>query len=335
VPSQSETIVRPMSPAISVIIPARDEAQHIERCLQSVMAQDLAEGFEVIVADSSKDGTAALAEQLGARVVMNPDEITPAALNRALAAARGDIVVRFDAHAEMPPGYLAACVSALTEEEGVVNVGGWRAVVGDGAWGHAMGAALASRFGVGNARIWRRPGASEARRDVDTVPLGCWRAATLRQAGGWNEKFVRNQDEELNYRLRVAGGRVVFDPRIWSIYRPRESPIAIARQYWGYGKFKAMIVASEPRSLRPRQLAPLGLVGVVAAAAIPSPVAPAARVTAAAYGVVLAGVTAKSHAGWRTAVVLPIMHVVWAVGLIVGLARHALPSDAELEVDAD
>jgi succinoglycan biosynthesis protein ExoA len=322
-------------PAVSVIIPARDEARHIERCLQSVMAQELAGAFEVIVADSSTDGTAALAKRLGARVVENPGNITPAALNRALAAARAEIVVRFDAHAEMPPGYLAACVNALTEEEGVVNVGGWRAAVGDGAWGRAAGAALASRFGVGNARIWRRPATSETRRDVDTVPLGCWRAATLREAGGWNEKFVRNQDEELNYRLRVAGGRVVFDPRIWSIYRPRESPIAIARQYWDYGKFKAMMFASEPGSLRPRQLAPLGLVGAVAAATIPSPIAPAARLSVAAYGVILAGVTAKSHAGWRTAVVLSTMHIVWAMGLVVGLARLALPGRTELEVDAE
>ena len=167
-----------MPPAVSVIIPARNEARHIGRCLQSVMAQELAEEFEVIVADSSTDGTAALAQQLGARVVENPDGITPAALNRALAAARAEIVVRFDAHAEMPPGYLATCLLALTEEEGVVNVGGWRSAVGDGAWGRAAGAALASRFGVGNARIWRRPATSETRRDVDTVPLGCWRTMT-------------------------------------------------------------------------------------------------------------------------------------------------------------
>ena len=324
-----------MPPAVSVIIPARNEAQHIERCLRSVMAQELAEEFEVIVADSSTDGTATLAQQLGARVVENPDGITPAALNRALARARAEIVVRFDAHAEMPPGYLATCLLALTEEEGVVNVGGWRSAVGDGAWGRAAGAALSSRFGVGNARIWRRPATSETRRDVDTVPLGCWRTITLRNAGGWNEKFVRNQDFELNYRLRAAGGRVVFDPRIWSIYHPRESLAAIVRQYWDYGKFKAMMLASEPRSLRPRQLAPLGLVGAVAAATIPSPIAPLARASVAAYGIILAGVTAKSHAGWRTAVVLSSMHIVWAVGLVVGFARLALPGQAELEADAD
>ena len=140
-------------------------------------------------------------------------------------------------------------------------MGGWRRVASQGPWGRATAAALASRFGVGNARLWRSPRPGDRPLEVDTVALGAWFAEHLRALGGWNERYLRNQDFELNHRLRRAGGRVVFDPGVWSIYRPRESPAALARQYWDYGRFKALLLVEQPRSLRPRQLAPIALLG--------------------------------------------------------------------------
>lgn len=311
-------------PRVSVLIPARNEAARIEACLRSVLAQDAPGGLEVVVADgASTDGTADLARAAGARVVPNPRGITPAGLNRALAAARGAVVVRFDAHAEMPPGYVAACLRALDEETGAVNVGGWRDARGDGPWARATGAALASRFGVGNPRIWRRPRAGAARVDVDTVPLGAWPADALRSAGGWSEEFVRNQDFELNNRLRRANGRVVFDPAIWSVYHPRESLRALARQYWEYGLFKARMLREDPGSLRPRQLAPVGLLAAAVLALGPKPVARPARAALLAYLLVLGAVAARGQGGWRTVPVLATMHLTWVAGLLRGLARRA------------
>jgi glycosyltransferase involved in cell wall biosynthesis len=278
--------------------------------------------MEVIVADGgSTDETAMLARSAGATVVENPKGNTPSGLNAALAAAQGEIVVRFDAHGTMPPGYVAASVRALDEEAGVVGAGGWVQVQATGPWGRAIGAALASRFGIGNSRSWRRPRSAQPRVDVDTFPLGCWPAERLRAVGGWDERFVRNQDFELNYRLREAGGRLVFDPAIWSFYRPRESLRGIAQQYWDYGRFKALTVATSPRSLRPRQIAPVGLVATATAALLPIRVARAARVALAGYGLVLVGTTASSRGGWRTMVVLATIHGVWGAGLVVGLVQ--------------
>jgi succinoglycan biosynthesis protein ExoA len=313
------------TPAVSVIIPARNEAAYIGRCVRSVLAQDVPNMLEVVVADgSSTDDTAQLARAAGARVVDNLGGITPAGLNRALSAARGAVVIRFDAHAEMPPGYVAACLRALAEEEGAVNVGGWREVRAAGPWGRAIGAALASSLGVGNPRIWRRPPDTERRRDLDTVPLGCWPANVLHEAGGWDEAFVRNQDFELNHRLRMHGGRVVFDPEIWSVYHPRESLGALARQYWQYGLFKAKMLRTDPGSLRPRQLAPVGLVAAAVVAAAPTRAAAPARAALALYCLLLAGASVWTRGGWRTAPVLATMHVTWALGLARGLvAREA------------
>jgi glycosyltransferase involved in cell wall biosynthesis len=309
---------------VSVIIPARNEASCIGRCVRSVVAQMSAGDLEVIVADGgSVDGTAQIARDAGALVVANAERRTPNGLNRALQAARGEVIVRFDAHAEMPPGYVAACLRALEEEPGAVNVGGWRDPRGTGPWGTATSIALRSAFGVGNARIWRRPAPTERRHDVDTVPLGCFPAGVLRNAGGWNEEFVRNQDFELNHRLRRAGGRVVFDPAIWSVYHPRESFRALARQYWEYGLFKGKMVVQDPGSLQPRQAAPLILLGMFALAATTGRVGRTARLGVVGYISLLAAVAVRGGGRWRTVPVIAAMHLTWGGGFVYELLRRA------------
>ena len=129
-------------------------------------------------------------------------------------------------------------------------LGGWRVAAGTSAWGRAVGAALASSFGVGHPSIWRRPRAGAKRKDVDHVPLGCFWTSRLREIGGWREDLLTNEDFELSYRLRVDGGRVVFDPAIWSIYRPPESLRGIARQYWRYGQWKAAVASCRAEARR-------------------------------------------------------------------------------------
>src|SRR5947207_15360182 len=148
----------PEPPRVSVIVPARNEERHIAACVRSIVDQKLEGSVEVIVADGlSADRTAELAAAAGAVLVANPACTTPAGLNAALARARGDVVVRFDAHAEMPADYVAACLRALDRERGAACVGGWRRVAGRGPWGRATAAALGSRLGVGNPGLWREP----------------------------------------------------------------------------------------------------------------------------------------------------------------------------------
>lgn len=309
------------TPRVTVVIPARNEERFITQCVESVRLQEVGGGFEVLVVDGrSTDRTAELARAGGATVVDNPATTIPAALNLGLAAARGEILVRFDAHAEMPPGYIAACVRALVEED-AANAGGWRVATGQGVWGRAFGAALASNAGVGHAAIWREPAAGSPRRDVETVPLGCFPVERLRAVGGWAEDLLANEDYELDYRLRAAGGRIVFDPAIWSVYRPRESPGAIARQYVNYGRWKAVVLARAPLSIEPRQLAPPALVATVLAAVVPSPLRRTARLTVMAYGATITSIGFRTKPGWRTSAVLAIMHVGWGAGLLSGLPR--------------
>jgi succinoglycan biosynthesis protein ExoA len=312
------------TPRVSVIVPARNEAANIVGCVRSVLEQEVPGGLEVIVADGrSDDGTARLARSAGAVVVDNPRRITPAGLNAALEAARGEVIVRFDGHAEMPPGYVEACIRALEEEPGALSVGGWCRIEGQGPWGRALAAALASPVGVGNPRPRRPPRPGDGRVDVDGFAFGCWRADVLRLHGGWDERFLRNQDFELSHRLRRAGGRVVFDPAIWSVYRPRESLGAIARQYRDYGRFKALAFTTSPSSIRPRQLAPVGLLVTAVAAVTPTRLGRPSRRALALYGALLAAATARSGGGWRTFPVLATIHGAWGGGLLHGLLKIA------------
>jgi glycosyltransferase involved in cell wall biosynthesis len=318
-----------VAPRVSVIVPARNEAGHIEACVRSVLAQEVDGGLEVIVADGrSSDATGELAQAAGARVIDNPEGITPTALNRGLHAARGDIILRFDAHSEMSERYIEACLRAIDEEKGAVNVGGWCEVQGTGPWGRAVASALASRVGVGNPRLWRRPAEGAGREDVETVPFGCFSTSVLRDAGGWRADLVRNQDFELNHRLRAAGGRIVFDPDIWFIYRPRESLVALWRQYWTFGRWKAVMLTGAPTALKPRQLAPLALLATVAAAAVPNRRMRFARVALAVYGSILGAATIRSDGGWRTFPVLATMHVAWGSGLVTELLARRIRSSA-------
>jgi glycosyltransferase involved in cell wall biosynthesis len=311
-----------MAPLVSVVVPALNEAAHIEDCVTSILAQEIDGELELIVVDGrSNDATAELARARGARVIANPERTTPNALNYGLAAARAPVLLRFDAHSEMGPGYIAACLRALREENGAVNVGGWCEVRGRGSWGRAVAGALASPVGVGNPRLWRRPDRA-ARRDVETVPFGCFPTEALQRLGGWRRDLVRNQDFELNHRLRAAGGRIVFDPDVWFVYRPRESLAALWRQYRQFGAWKAIVLAAAPRSLRPRQLAPLGLL-VTAPAALGGPARRPARVLLAAYALVVTGEAARLR-NWRVAPVLVTIHVAWASGFVDSATRQAI-----------
>lgn len=252
-------------PPVSVVIPARDAHETLPATLRSVLAQDYPAGFEVIVADGSE--TPAIRELLqrrfpGVRLVANPDRTIPAGLNRALAAARHPVVARCDARTVLPPGYLARAVRTLLRS-GAANAGGPVNAVGSSRFERAVALVTATPLGAGDSRY--RVGGREG--PADTVYPGLFRRDALAAAGGWDETLPRNEDYELNWRLRRDGGTVWFDPALAVDYRPLGSVPALARQYYGYGRWKAVVLARHPRSLRARQLAAPVLVAGLAASA--------------------------------------------------------------------
>ncbi len=269
---------------VSVIVPCRNEAGHLQGFLENVFGQGLPPHLqlEVIVADGdSDDGTRAQLAAWQAReprlvLIDNPRRIVSTGLNAAWAAARGDVVVRMDVHTTYASDYVAMCVQVLAETGADCVGGAWRPV-GDGAIANAF----RSRFGSGGAAS-RRVDHSGA---VDTVYLGAWRRQTLAALGGFDEALVRNQDDELALRITRGGGRVWQDARIVSHYTPRESYAALWRQFHQYGYWKVAVIRKHRLPASLRHLVPFGFVATLG---VLVPVAVWSTAAAGALGALLA-----------------------------------------------
>lgn len=247
-------------PILSVIIPCRNEAGFIERCLQSILANRITNGdFEVIVADgASTDGTVEVIQSLmrtyqNLRLISNPSGTTPSALNRMIAVAAGSFIVRFDAHSQMPAGYLQRCIDVL-EETGASNVGGLflTTIRTETVAAKAIAYVTSHWFGVGGASF--RCGANAG--PADTVAFGAFRREVFDQEGLFDERLLRNQDYEFNSRLRKNGRVVWLDPEIKVIYYNQATINGLLKQAFGTGKWNVLTAQIAPYAARFRHLAP-------------------------------------------------------------------------------
>ncbi|HBY08055.1 MAG TPA: glycosyltransferase family 2 protein [Chloroflexi bacterium] len=246
-------------PQVSIIIPCYNEQATIRLLLDALYAQVFARSeMEVIIADGlSTDGTRAEISAWGIahpdliiRIVDNPKRVIPAALNAALRAAEGEIVVRLDAHSMPEHDYVARSVQALREGRGD-NVGGvWRIQPGAAGWvARSIAVAAAHPLGVGGAQ-YRVGGQPQA---VDTIPFGAYYRNLIERIGFYDETLLSNEDYEYNARIRRAGGVVWFDPQIQSTYFARSTFGKLAQQYWRYGYWKLQMLRRYPNTIRWRQ----------------------------------------------------------------------------------
>lgn len=312
-------------PDVDVVVPVRNEAADLAAAVDAVLAQEYRGDVHVVLAvGPSDDGTDALAARLAVenprvRVVNNPAGVTPAALNAAIAAGSAPVIVRVDGHSQLSPGYIERAVSTM-RRTGAVNVGGLQVPLPTTPFEHAVAAATTSMLGTGGASY--RVGGAEG--PVDTVYLGVFDRAAVEAVGGFDERLIRNQDYELNVRLRAAGGLVWFDPELSVGYRPRSSWRALARQYFEYGQWKRVVMQLHPGSARLRQVVPpVGVVGVLAGVLV----APRWRwglLAPAAYGTALAAsalAAPRPASRLRVAAALACIHGAWTAGLVLAGRR--------------
>jgi succinoglycan biosynthesis protein ExoA len=251
---------------VTVIMPARNEEQAIGAALDSVLGQTYSRLQFVVIDGGSTDRTRAIIEERQLQdprieIVDNPLPNIPVSLNMGLAAARGRWLVRVDAHSTVPPTYVADLVARLREGTWA-GVGGVKPGVGVTPAGRAIAAAMSSPFGVGNSLY--HYATSEV--EVDHLPFGAYPVDLLREVGGWDESLVANEDYELDYRLRLRGGRLLLDPSVVIAWHCRQSVPDLYRQYVRYGKGKADVAMLHPRSLSPRHaVAPIFVAWLVLA----------------------------------------------------------------------
>ena len=317
-------------PFVSVLLPIRNEARFIRRCLDSVVAQDYpAERMEIIVADGmSTHATREIAESFKSvfpaiRVIDNPGRIVPTGLNAAIAVARGEIIVRVDGHCEIAHDYVSRSVRHL--QTGVDAVGGPLDTIGETVIARAIAIGMSSPFGVGNSAFRTSPGRTLY---ADTVAFPAYPRAVLERLGPFDEELVRNQDDEYNYRLRKHGGRILLAADVRAKYFSRSSLRSLWRQYFQYGYWKVRVLQKHPRQMCARQFVPVLFVSALFLSLIAAlfSLLPASMPIAIAASYLLANLFASARASMTdrpTFGVLPlvfaILHVSYGAGFLKGL----------------
>ena len=321
-------------------MPVLNEGRHLADAVAAVLAQQWDGPLEVVLAvGPSADDTQVVADSLAAAderitVVANPSGRTPDALNAAIAASKFPTVVRVDAHSELPQDYIATAIETL-DRTGADNVGGIMWPVGRTAFEKAVAVAMTSPIGVGAAAY--HTGGSEG--PSESVYLGTFRRSALARVGGYDPRFTRAQDWEMNHRIIESGGVVWFTPAMRVTYRPRPNLRALARQYFQYGQWRRVVMSlHDSTRLRPsalRYLAPPALVLALVSSMLLTLVSPwiAASIRPWAelaiavpvfylLAVMAAAVLIGRRLNARALLWLPItivtMHVSWGCGFIRG-----------------
>jgi succinoglycan biosynthesis protein ExoA len=324
-------------PHVSIILPIRNEARYIAQCLDAVLAQTYPrECLEILVVDGmSDDDTREIVNRIIAKIsslqspvsnlqlLDNPERIVPTALNRGIRAARGEIMIRVDGHCVIARDYVRRCVDALQTVDADC-VGGAIETMGETYTARAIALAQSSPFGVGGARFRYATRAGY----VDTLAFGAYRREVFDCIGLFDEELVRNQDDEFNFRLTRAGGKIWLDPQIKSVYYSRGTLRGLWKQYYEYGFWKVRVIQKHGRPASLRHLVPAIFVLALCVTLVGTLVTQQwiwFGLVALPY--VLASLTASIivavRRGWRYMPLLPFafatMHLAYGIGFLKGV----------------
>jgi len=313
-------------------MPVRNEAGFIERAVRSVLDNDFPpEKMEVLVVDGmSDDGTRDIVRRLSGadgRVKMldNPRRIVPTAMNIGLKAARGDLFTRIDGHAEVPSDFIAKSIQCLREHPDAWIAGGSIQTIAENYIGQAIASAMQSPIGVGNARF--RLGHYEGW--VDTLAFGTHHKWIVEKIGDFDEELVRNQDDEFNLRVNLAGGKIWMSKDIQSTYYSRGSLSKLWRQYFQYGFWRIRTLQKHKRPAGFRQLVPLLFVssllmlGLAGLAWKPFWIVLAVESALYLLALAIGALDVGRKSGWRYAPIVPaifaILHFAYGFGSLWGI----------------
>lgn len=311
-------------PEVSVIIPVYNEEVCLDDCLDSLLEQSFPrDSMEWLIVDGgSTDATPEILEKYRGKgpfvILSNPGRTTPSSLNMAIRHADGKYIVRMDAHAVYQRDYISRCISCLEEME-ADNAGGVIKVHGSGKIGKAFAAMLSSPFGTGGARF-RGAGRSGF---VDTVPFGTWRRELFDRIGLFDEELLRSEDNDMNQRIRMAGGRIYLDADICTDYFCRSSLKGVLKTALCNGNALFFTLRKEPGAMRPRHYIPclfLVSLAVLGSGAVYVPVC--RYLLAAELAAYLALDVYFSARSIRTAPVTlwlyPLFHLTYGLGSVLG-----------------
>lgn len=326
-------------PMVSLLVAMRNEARYIERCIRSLLAQDYpADKLEVFIFDGqSTDDSWKISEQLIAGRPLfylrpNPERIQSEAWNQGIAQSKGDVVGIVSAHSVLAPDYVSKAIEVL-QRTNADMVGGPVRAQSEDYTGEAIAVAMSTPFGVGGANFRY----TDKELETDTVFMGLCKRDMYMKIGGFDLEMVRNQDDELSYRLTKNGGKIVCSPLIRSEYFSRSTLGSLWTQYYQYGFYKVRVLQKHPLQMRPRQFVPFAFVAALIASFIlalssfffplSSFILPLSSFIPLFYLLtnILASLYTAATRGWKYLPLLPlvfaILHLSYGLGFLVGLFK--------------
>jgi len=316
-------------PSVTVMMPVRNEQHHLQKAVESVLAQNYPGQLEIILAiGPSVDETERVATELAKKhisikLIQNPKGLTTVGLNLAIAKSSGEVIIRVDAHSQLAENYIVRGVEILRETSSVL-VGGIMKAKGKTPLQNAVAFGYGSRFGLGGGRYHVGGKAGEA----ESAYLGIFDGVALKNVSGYDEKIIRGEDWDLAQRLKAQGGKVWFSPELVVNYWPRSNIKALAWQFYSTGVWRGELTRRSPTKASIRYFIPplaflamlvLGLLATLGSLAQILLIVPIA-----VYLLMLsfaAGTAKLLGLGDRLMIfiALPVMHFSWAAGFWVGL----------------
>jgi glycosyltransferase involved in cell wall biosynthesis len=321
-----------LQPAVSIIIPCRNEANYIAKNIDAILNQDYEGELEVLIVDGmSDDGTREIVNQYDdqrVRLIDNEAKFTPHALNLGVDAAKGEVFIILGGHAFINIDFVRKNVAVLLSDSSIGCAGGQIMNIYENDSGELISKAMSSSFGVGNAtfRVGGQAGF------VDTVAFGAYWKKVHYEIGGFDEDLVRNQDDEYNYKVVKAGYKIYFDPEIISNYYVRGSVSKLYRQYYQYGYWKVYVNKKHKTITTIRQMVPLFFVLGLIGGAIISLFLPLfwwvllIGVTAYILLAIVSGIKASKSLveGAKIAGIFPVLHFSYGFGYLIGIIQFIL-----------
>ncbi|WP_353412562.1 glycosyltransferase family 2 protein [Arenicella sp. 4NH20-0111] len=323
------------SPSVSIVIPCFNEQGFIKPCLTSLLDGVYPhDKIEIILVDGgSTDNTLKEVGSLEGKpfnitIIHNPKKITPAAMNIGIEAASNDIIMWCGAHALYDSNYVSISIKTLLETN-CASVGGVISPIAKTITGNAIAVATTHQFGIGNAKYRY----STRRQSVDTVFGGCFTKTSVEKIGGFDEKWIRNQDFEFNYRLRKHIGKIILEPTIRCNYYCRETIHSLSKQYFQYGYWRCKTSLKHPGSMSFRQLIPVALnLGLIASAIL---ILIGGNATSVGFVLPVVYMTANLAASAHLSIknksaslitrlpfIFPSIHISWGAGFLFSAASH-------------
>jgi len=324
-------------PFVTIIMPIRNEAHFIKRAIRSVLNNDYpAEKMEILIVDGmSNDGTREIIAGLSKednriKLLDNPKRITPSAMNIGIKAARGDLFIRVDGHVEIPADFITNSIRCLHEHSEAWVAGGYIKTAAESFVGRAIAAAMQSPIGVGNSKF--RLGDYEGW--VDTLAFGIHHKWIVEKIGYFDEELVRNQDDEFNLRIILAGGKIWMSKAIQSTYFSRGSLYKLWKQYFQYGFWRIMTLQKHKRPASIRQLVPLLfvlsllLLGLAGFLWKPFWITLIIAIALYVLALLIGALDVGRKSGWQYAplapVVFAVLHFAYGFGSLWGIVRFSI-----------